>query len=153
MTKFSLLLGSALLILASASSAAKFHKWVDDNGVTHYGANPPQGVVSTEVNTRTSASSDQDKALEALNAKRQARRDAKENAASAAAEKERLESEPDEVARERCEQHRKNLDILKNKPTVRRKNPETGEMEVLNQEEKEKMIQRSEKALETCQKG
>ena len=33
MNKFSLLLGSALLTLASAGSAAKFHKWVDEAGL------------------------------------------------------------------------------------------------------------------------
>jgi Domain of unknown function (DUF4124) len=150
MTKFSLLLGSALLILASASSAAKFYKWVDDNGVTHYGANPPQGVASTEINTRANASSDQGRELEALNAKRSARQDAKEDAAQAAKEEERLKSEPDDVAQERCEQHRKNLETLKNKPIVRSKNPETGELEVLDQEQREKLIQNSEKALENC---
>jgi len=150
MNKFSLLLGSALLTLASAGSAAKFHKWVDEDGVTHYGANPPQGVVSTEVNTRANASSDQHRELEALDAKRNARQDAKEEAAQAAREAERLQSEPDEVVKERCEQHRKNLETLKNKPIVRSKNPETGELEVLDQEAREKMIQSSQEALEKC---
>ncbi|HBC19993.1 MAG TPA: DUF4124 domain-containing protein [Alcanivorax sp.] len=150
MNKFSLLLGSLLLILASASSAAKFYKWVDDQGVTHYGANPPQGTTSSEVNTRANASSDQDRELEALDERRNARENAKEEAAKAAEEETRLKSEPDELAQERCEQHRKNLETLKNKPIVRRKNPETGEMEVLDQEEREKMIQNSQKALENC---
>lgn len=150
MNKFSLLLGSALLILASVSSAAKFYKWVDDNGVTHYGANPPQGVTTMEVNTRVNASSDQDRELKALEAKRQASQNAKEEAARAAEEKERLKSEPDALNRERCEQHRKNLETLKNKPVVRSKNPETGEMEVLDQAARDKMIQNSQEALEKC---
>ncbi|MCG8392402.1 MAG: DUF4124 domain-containing protein [Pseudomonadales bacterium] len=153
MTRLSLILGGALLAIASVSSAAKFYKWVDENGVTHYDAHPPQGVETTEVNTRANASSDQDEALEALNAKRQAAQKARQQAEQAAAEEKRVDTEPDEVKKERCEQHRKNLETLKNKPIVRQKNPQTGEMEVLDQEAKDKMIQDTQKALEMCEQG
>ena len=151
MTKFSLLLGSALLILASASSAAKFYKWVDDQGVTHYGANPPQGTTSSEVNTRANASSDQDRALESLQEKRDKAEKEREKAEKAAEEARREKTEPDAVQQERCEQYRKNLDILINKPTVRQENPETGEMEVLDQEARNKMIVETQEALNQCQ--
>ncbi len=151
MNKFSLLLGSLLLILASASSAAKFYKWVDDQGVTHYGANPPQGTTSSEVNTRANASSDQSEAIEALEAKREAAQKAKEAAATQAREEKRLETEPEAVAQERCEQHRKNLETLTNKPTVRRKNPETGELEVIDQDVRDKMLADTRSALEKCE--
>lgn len=151
MTKFSLLFGSALLILASASSAAKFYKWVDDNGVTHYGANPPQGVVAKEVNTRANASSDQDRAIEALEAKRDQAAKEREKAAKAAEEARREKTEPEAVQQERCEQYRKNLDILLNKPTVRQENPETGEMEVIDQEKREEILKKTREALEQCE--
>ena len=77
MTKFSLILGAALLAISSLSPAAKFYKWVDDKGVTHYDAQPPQGANATEVNTRANASSDQSEAIEALEAKREAAQKAK----------------------------------------------------------------------------
>ena len=151
MTKFSLLLGSALLILASASSAAKFYKWVDDQGVTHYGANPPQGTTSSEVNTRANASSDQDRALESLQEKRDKAEKEREKAEKAAEEARREKTEPDAVQQERCEQNRKNLDILINKPTVRQENPETGEMEVIDQDKREAILEKTRKALEQCE--
>ena len=151
MTKFSLFLGCALLALSSLSPAAKFYKWVDDNGVTHYDAQPPQGGNVTEVNTRANASSDQSEAIDALQAKRSAAQKAKEAAATKAREEKRLETEPDAVAQERCEQHRKNLETLANRPTVRRKNPDTGEMEVLDQEARDKMVEDTRRALEKCE--
>ena len=151
MTRFCLFLGGALLTLASLSSAAKFYKWVDDNGVTHYGASPPLGVQAIEVNTRTSASSDQERAIDSLNAKREASARAKAADEQRAEEKKRMDTEPDAVARERCEQHQKNLDTLKNKPIVRQDNPETGEMEVLDQEARNKMIVETQEALNQCQ--
>ena len=151
MNKFSLLLGSLLLILASASSAAKFYKWVDDQGVTHYGANPPQGTTSSEVNTRANASSDQDRALESLQEKRDKAEKEREKADQAAEEARREKTEPDAVQQERCEQYRKNLDILINKPTVRQENPETGEMEVIDQDKREAILEKTRKALERCE--
>ncbi|MEQ3637175.1 DUF4124 domain-containing protein [Alcanivorax sp.] len=151
MTKFSLFLGGALLALSSLSPAAKFYKWVDDEGVTHYDAQAPQGTNATEVNTRANASSDQGEAIEALEAKRSAAEKAKETAATQAKEEQRLKTEPDAVAQERCEQHRKNLETLTNKPTVRRKNPDTGEMEVLDQEARDQMVENTRSALEKCE--
>jgi hypothetical protein len=60
-------------------------------------------------------------------------------------------TEPDAVQQERCEQYRKNLDILINKPTVRQENPETGEMEVIDQDKREAILEKTRKALEQCE--
>ncbi|MED5388569.1 MAG: DUF4124 domain-containing protein [Pseudomonadota bacterium] len=150
MTNFRLLLGSALFALASASPAAKFYKWVDDNGVTHYGANPPQGQTSTEVNTRANASSDQNKALDNLQEKREQAAKEREMAEKAAEEARREKTEPEAVQQERCEQYRKNLDILINKPTVRQQNPDTGEMEVIDQNRRDELLEKTRQALEEC---
>ncbi len=151
MTKFSLFLGGALLALSSLSPAAKFYKWVDDKGVTHYDAQAPQGANTTEINTRATASSSQSEAIEALETKRNAAQKAKEAAASQAKEQKRLETEPEAVAQERCEQHRKNLETLTNKPTVRRKNPETGELEVIDQQVRDEMLAETRSDLEKCE--
>jgi len=151
MTKFSLILGAALLAISSLSPAAKFYKWVDDKGVTHYDAQPPQGANATEVNTRANASSDQDRALESLQEKRDKAEKEREKADQAAEEARREKTEPDAVQQERCEQYRKNLDILINKPTVRQENPETGEMEVIDQDKREAILEKTRKALEQCE--
>uniref|UniRef100_UPI0013C51617 DUF4124 domain-containing protein n=1 Tax=Pseudomonas aeruginosa TaxID=287 RepID=UPI0013C51617 len=43
---------SLLLALSSFAMAAPIYKWVDAEGVTHFGAQPPQGAQATTVNTR-----------------------------------------------------------------------------------------------------
>ena len=46
-----MILGSLLLTLSTTAMASQVYKWVDDKGVTHFGANPPQGQAATSVNT------------------------------------------------------------------------------------------------------
>uniref|UniRef100_UPI00106A4283 DUF4124 domain-containing protein n=1 Tax=Pseudomonas aeruginosa TaxID=287 RepID=UPI00106A4283 len=41
---------SLLLALSSFAMAAPIYKWVDAEGVTHFGAQPPQGAQATTVN-------------------------------------------------------------------------------------------------------
>ncbi|MCO3241341.1 DUF4124 domain-containing protein, partial [Pseudomonas aeruginosa] len=45
---------SLLLALSSFAMAAPIYKWVDAEGVTHFGAQPPQGAQATTVNTPVS---------------------------------------------------------------------------------------------------
>ena len=151
MTRFSLILGITLLAFASSSMAEKFYKWVDENGVTHYGAQPPQDRQASEVNTRTSASSSQEDAIEMLNQRREADAKAREKAQKAAQDAKRAVENPDAVKEERCETHRKNLETLQNRPIVRRENPETGELETLDEGQRQEMIEKSRKALEQCE--
>ncbi|MCO2134923.1 DUF4124 domain-containing protein, partial [Pseudomonas aeruginosa] len=40
---------SLLLALSSFAMAAPIYKWVDAEGVTHFGAQPPQGAQATTV--------------------------------------------------------------------------------------------------------
>ena len=81
MIKKPLLLLSALcltLMLSPASHAGKFYKWVDAQGVTHYGENPPDTETAAVVNVKTGASSDQKQAIEQLEEKRKATEAAKQ---------------------------------------------------------------------------
>lgn len=148
------LLASTLLVLLAghASAGNAFYKWTDKDGVTHYSESPPpDGVSGTEVRTRDTASSDQEKALERL----QERREAADKARSAAAKREseaaREKAEPEAVAKERCEQYRKNLEVLRTKPVVRSRDPETGEETVLDTEQRETMIKEAEEVLRNCE--
>jgi len=43
--------GSLLLALSATASASQVYKWVDAQGNTHFGAQPPQGQEATSVNT------------------------------------------------------------------------------------------------------
>lgn len=145
----SLLVAAALLSTNPAAAAGKFYKWVDDNGVTHYSEAPPaERGQAEEVRTWSSASSDQDAALERLEQRRSEVQKARERAA----QEERAQSQPQQVATERCEEHRKNLETLRNKPVVRAQDPDTGELRTLDAEQREAMIADTEAALEQCRK-
>ncbi|MEN0107615.1 MAG: DUF4124 domain-containing protein [Pseudomonas sp.] len=43
--------GSLLLALSATASASQVYKWVDAQGNTHFGAQPPQGQDATPINT------------------------------------------------------------------------------------------------------
>ncbi|GLK91888.1 DUF4124 domain-containing protein [Pseudomonas turukhanskensis] len=43
--------GSLLLALSATASASQVYKWVDAQGNTHFGNQPPQGQDATQVNT------------------------------------------------------------------------------------------------------
>lgn len=149
------LLASTLLVVLTghASAGNEFYKWTDKDGVTHYTESPPpDGVSATEVRTRDTTSSDQEKALERLQERREAADKARSAAAKREAEAAREEAEPEAVAKERCEQYRENLEILRTKPVVRSKDPETGEETILDAEQREKMIKDAEEVLRNCEK-
>jgi hypothetical protein len=56
----------ALALGASAAHAAKFYKWTDDKGVTHYTVDPPPaGAKSSEVRVKTRSYSDAEDATAA----------------------------------------------------------------------------------------
>lgn len=143
------LLALALLSGAAPAMADKYYKWVDDNGVTHYGAAPPEGGESQAVRTY-GPSSDQGKELKALQEQREAAARARRQAEERAREAERMAEQPRAVAKERCEQHRSNLDTLENKPVVRVENPQTGEMEVIDQARRDELIETTRAALKNC---
>jgi hypothetical protein len=46
--------GSLLLALSATASASQVYKWVDAQGNTHFGNQPPQGQDATQVNTGVS---------------------------------------------------------------------------------------------------
>lgn len=143
------MLALALLGSAAPAMADKYYKWVDDNGVTHYGTAPPEGGGSEAVRTY-GPSSDQSKEIKALQEQREAAARARDQAQQQAREAERVAEEPEAVAKERCEEHRANLETLKNKPVVRVKNPQTGEMEVIDQARRDQMIETTRAALKDC---
>jgi hypothetical protein len=139
-------------LLSSPALASKFYRWVDENGVTHYTQTPPpEGTQRREVRTRSDASSDQAQELERLQQQRQQADEDRRRESARQAEQVREKSEPDAVAKERCETHRKNLDELRNRPVVRTTDPATGEVITLDEAERERMIQQTLNALKLCE--
>ena len=138
-------------LLCSPVLAAKFYRWTDDKGVTHYTQTPPpEGAQGKEVRIQGGASSDQDEELQRLEQQRQQAEAERKRQAEKAAEAQREKEKPAEVSQDRCEQHRKNLEELRNKPVVRATDPATGEVTTLDAEARQKMIDDTLKALEKC---
>jgi len=138
-------------LLCSPVLAAKFYRWTDENGVTHYTQTPPpDGAQGKEVRIQGGASSDQEEELQRLEQQRQQAEAERKRQAEQAAEAQREKEKPAEVSQERCEQHRKNLEELRNKPVVRATDPATGEVTTLDAEARQKMIDDTLKALEKC---
>ncbi|MFN3770881.1 MAG: DUF4124 domain-containing protein [Ectopseudomonas guguanensis] len=48
-----ILTGTLMLALSTTAMASQIYKWVDDKGVTHFGAQPPQDQQATTINTAT----------------------------------------------------------------------------------------------------
>ncbi len=46
-----IIIGLTVVLAASTASAAKFYKWVDDEGNTHYSQRAPAGIDTEEVRT------------------------------------------------------------------------------------------------------
>lgn len=140
---------AVLIAVAVSASAATFYKWVDAQGTTHYGDSPPRGVNAKPVHTYNSASSDQPDEIRKLDQRRA--KDAREEAAAnkkAADDANQQQGSPSNTAR--CDQLRKNLDVLTNKPIVRTKDPKTGKVEVMDQQQRKKMLDETRKGLQFC---
>ena len=149
MIKKPLLLLSALcltLLLSPASHAGKFYKWVDSQGVTHYGENPPDTETAAVVNVKTGASSDQEQAIEKLEEKRKAA----EAAGQAPKEEAELDQKNREIMANNCKIQRQNLAQLK----ANRRVKETGadvEIRYLGEEEIKARMKEVEKYIsENC---
>lgn len=142
-----ILTSSLLLALSASAMAGQIYKWVDAQGVTHFGEQPPQGQQSTTVNPSaapppsTSAKQKPAPTFDSIADPEQAAADAKVKKEVAAQEAER---------KKYCETQRNNLAQLENNPRVRVE--EGGEMRRLGEDERQKRIADSKQAIkENCQ--
>lgn len=128
------LLGLITALTTFTVSAEDYYKWVDDQGVTHYGERPPKNTAASRGKTQTGHSaptpyiSNQDK----------------ENTAEATSETAN-QKDP-----ERCKAAKSNLDIINTSPRIKVKG-EDGEFSYLSQEEIAKRKQEALQAIkESC---
>lgn len=137
---------SLLLALSSSVMAGQFYKWVDAQGVTHFGAQPPQGQEATSVNTN----SIQPKAPASKPAT-PAGQDTNDNAQKAIDAKVKQDVAAQEAELKKyCESVRTNLAQLQNNPRLRTE--VNGEMRRLSEDERQAKIAESEKAIQAnCQ--
>lgn len=141
--RFRFLAGGLLLALCGNVMAAQVYKWVDAQGVTHFGAQPPQGQQVETVNTVTapakSAAIPQPPAQEEADADQSSiDRKVKQQVAAQEAERKRY-----------CESMRTNLAQLQNNPRVRVE--DNGETRRLTEEERQSRINETrDKIAENC---
>jgi hypothetical protein len=144
-----MILAGSLLLTLAAPVSAQVYKWVDAEGVTHFGSQPPQGQAATAVGSLASPprpaaqapgpggppkldSQLQDDPQGAIDAK------VKEEVAAREAERKRY-----------CEAVRTNLAQLQNNPRVQVNID--GEVRRLREEERQSRIAESQKAIvENC---
>jgi len=138
------LIASALIVLMSTPAmAAQVYKWVDAQGVTHFGAQPPEGQQATSVNTTIAP------APAAIPAKLpQVGIDEEQQAID---EKVKKEVAAKEAERKKyCETVRTNLAQLENNPRLLEE--VNGEVRRVDEDERQKRIAETKKAIaENCQ--
>lgn len=134
---------SLLLAMSTTAMASQVYKWVDAQGVTHFGAQPPQGQEATSINTATPQPkpvvSEEKKAaptFESIADPEQAAIDKKVKQEIAAKEAER---------KKYCTDMRTNLAQLQNNPRVRVE--VDGELRRLNEEERQARISETQKSI------
>lgn len=138
------LIASALIVLMSTPvMAAQVYKWVDAQGVTHFGAQPPEGQQATSVNTTIAP------APTAAPAKLpQVGVDEEQQAIDEKVKKEVAAKEAER--KQYCEKMRTNLAQLENNPRLREE--VNGEARRLGEDERQKRIGEAKKAIaENCQ--
>ncbi|MBB6343428.1 hypothetical protein HNP49_003630 [Pseudomonas fluvialis] len=138
------LIASALIVLMSTPvMAAQVYKWVDAQGVTHFGAQPPEGQQATSVNTTIAP------APTAAPAKLpQVGVDEEQQAIDEKVKKEVAAKEAER--KQYCEKMRTNLAQLENNPRLREE--VNGEARRLGEDERQKRIAEAKKAIaENCQ--
>ncbi|MBD2838720.1 DUF4124 domain-containing protein [Pseudomonas sp. JM0905a] len=144
--------GSLLLALATSAMAGQVYKWVDAQGVTHFGAQPPDGQEATSVNTSVPKPRPSLPLLDSEIEQQQASQPASKPVGDQKAIDEKVKAEVATQEAERrkyCDNIRTNLAQLQNNPRLRTE--VNGEMRRLSEEERQSRIKDAEKAIsENC---
>jgi hypothetical protein len=136
---YRVILGCCLLVtLCQGALAAKVYTWVDENGVTHYGEQPPQGATAKKINARTGHSEPTPTDTPATTDK----------SAAPASDQAAPQSTKDP---ERCEIAKKNLETLKSNARIRVPDG-NGNTRFLLDEERQSKLDETEKVIdESCE--
>ncbi|QGZ30075.1 DUF4124 domain-containing protein [Stutzerimonas stutzeri] len=141
--RLTILAGGLLLALSGSVTAGQVYKWVDAQGITHFGAQPPQGQSAETLNTATPpprpvATAPEQPDLSGDSEQRRIDSQVKRQVAEQEAERQRY-----------CTTLRTNLAQLQNNPRVRMETD--GEVRRLNEEERQGRISETQqKIAETC---
>jgi hypothetical protein len=140
--------GSLLLALSATASASQVYKWVDAQGNTHFGNQPPQGQDATQVNTGVSQPKPATPPAPAPLPLPGTEQDPAQKAIDEKVKKEVAERE--EKMQKYCEVTRTNLAQLQNNPRLTAE--VDGEVRRLTEEERQSKIAESKKGIaENCE--
>lgn len=135
------------LSCGTAANAAKVYKWVDKEGVTHYGEQVPQGEEFETISTTTAPPKDAAKAkqrLEDTNAARQS-----EEAKKLDFEEQKKQREEDiRIRKENCENAKANLKTIQDNARIRMMGDD-GQYRYLSEEERQQQLDRAQHIIDT----
>jgi hypothetical protein len=141
--RLTILAGGLLLALSSGVMASQIYKWVDTQGITHFGAQPPQDHSAEAINTITPPP----KPIAAELVEPDTTDGAEQRSIDRQVKKQMAEQEAER--QHYCTTLRTNLAQLQNNPRVRVE--EKGEMRRLNEEERQTRIgETNQKIADTC---
>lgn len=154
MNKLSLLNALKVMTIAlccfgsSQLLAAKYYKWVDENGTTHYTATPPASGEGEVIKVKAGASSDKDAALKRLKERRaKLQQEAEARANPEVDPNAEIEKENAEITKKNCEIYRKNLKTMQENARVR-STDENGEVRVLPEEERQSRMNKAKEYID-----
>ena len=133
---FATLVCSIALASTPLMAETTIHKWVDANGVTHFGAQPPQNVKSIEVEPRVYAPAT---SAPAQSTTSEVKPEAKPADAAADKPKEMLTISAEEIAKQ-CKDAQARLQQLEASPRLMTRTAD-GQMQRVPEEERQKMIE------------
>lgn len=143
-----ILAGSLLLALSTSAMAGQVYKWVDAQGVTHFGAQPPEGQQATSVNTSVPKPRPSLPSLDSVNTQPPASLPESKPVGDQKAIDEKVKADVASQEAERrkyCDNIRTNLAQLQNNPRLRAE--VNGEVQRLTEEERQSRIKEAEKAI------
>lgn len=145
-----ILAGSLLLALSTSAVASQVYKWVDAQGITHFGAQPPEGQQATSVNTSVPKPRPDLPRLDSERPEPAPPKSTPVGDQKAIDEKVKADVATQEAERRKyCETIRTNLAQLQNNPRLRAE--VDGEVRRLSEEERQSRIKDAEKAIsENC---
>lgn len=147
-----ILVGTLALSCATLSWAGGIYRWVDAQGVTHFGEKPPAPGVGEKIRVSAPGPSiGAPKAAESATPQPQPATNAPA-AASSAAEAAQAKAQAD-LIKKNCESYATNLKVLQEHGQIREATID-GQVKMLSDDEKKSRMQEAEKYLaEKCQKA
>lgn len=137
------ILALCLLLLAPALAAEEVYKWVDDDGVTHYGTRAPTGREASSFTPHTGHS-------EPVTYDRPADENSDDNGRDTARADGQDSEDAAERNEQRCQAARDNLEVLSNFGRVRVKTDDGG-FRYLEKEEMQERIEEARRVIaESC---